>query len=257
MAKYKAKIRIGLMVTLIVCVILCPLAWGGYSVHYAAHAQDKRDDPIEFTPHVTEIVLTVTPEPAVLDDLRPQPSPVPIAPTTPRVVGTPEPTMPTHGGDETIGYAMIHGSDPPMWRVWFEGEEFYISPNDPAAIILLNQFMIAAEERSTKIGEAQSADFNRNQESGSITLGVIEGVLGIIVTLGSCGGCTWTWPLAGGSCWVCAAGLGGIGVGGVTTFRGFDRVNHHETEYLKALEAIESETNEARMLFRILSGYSD
>jgi len=65
MAKYKAKIRIGLMVTLIVCVILCPLAWGGYSVHYAAHAQDKRDDPIEFTPHVTALVITVTPEPVL------------------------------------------------------------------------------------------------------------------------------------------------------------------------------------------------
>lgn len=65
MAKHKKKIRIGLMVTLIVCVILCPLAWGGYSVHYGAHAQEKRDDPIEFTPHVTEIVITVTPEPVL------------------------------------------------------------------------------------------------------------------------------------------------------------------------------------------------
>ena len=34
-------------------------------MHYAAHAQDKRDDPIEFTPHVTAIVLTVTPEPVL------------------------------------------------------------------------------------------------------------------------------------------------------------------------------------------------
>ena len=65
MINHKAKIRIGWMVFLIVCVILCPLAWGSYSVHYAAHAQDKRDDPIEFTPHVTAIVLTVTPEPVL------------------------------------------------------------------------------------------------------------------------------------------------------------------------------------------------
>ena len=165
--------------------------------------------------------------------------------------------MPTHGGDETIGYAIIHGSDPPMWRIWFEGEEFYISPDEPAAIVLLNQYMIAAEQRSMKIGEAQSAEFNRNQERGSIWLGVFEGALGIVVTLGSCGGCTWTWVLAGGSCWVCVAGFGGIGVGFVTTFRGIDRVDHNKTKHFEALEAIEAETNEARMLFGILSGYSE
>lgn len=69
MAKYKAKIRIGLMVTLVVCVIFCPLAWGGYSVHYAALAQEKSDGPIKFTPHITGIVLTITPDTILGEDL--------------------------------------------------------------------------------------------------------------------------------------------------------------------------------------------
>ena len=257
MAKYKAKIRIGWMVFLIVCVISCPLAWGGYSVHYAAHAQDKKDDPIEFTPHVTEIVLTVTPESTALDDLQPQVSPVPLAPTTPEAVGTPEPTRPTHGGDETIGYATIHGSDPPMWRIWFDGEELYVSPNDPTASVLITQLMLAAEERSTKIGEAQEAERYRNLEKDSVLAGVIEVGLGTLVSAISCAGVPLTFWAAGGSGWACAAGIGVIGVGVWEITSGRSEIRYQDTKFFDAVEAIEDATNEAQLLFETLSNYSD
>jgi len=257
MAKYKAKIRIGLMVFLVVCVILCPLAWGGYSVHYGAHAQEKRDDPIEFTPHVTEIVLTVTPESTALDDLRPQPSPVPLAPTTPEVVGTPEPTMPTDGGDETVGYAQIRGSEPPMWRIWFGGEELYISPDDPAASVLLTQFMIAAEERSTKIGEAEDAEHSRNREIISVVRGIGELVLGSIVSAVSCSTVPVTFWVAGGTGWACAAGIGSIGVGISEINTGRREIRYQGTKYTESVEAMEDATNEAQLLFKTLSNYSD
>ena len=38
-------------------------------MHYGVHAQEKSDGPIKFTPHITEIVLTITPDTILGEDL--------------------------------------------------------------------------------------------------------------------------------------------------------------------------------------------
>jgi hypothetical protein len=96
-----------------------------------------------FTPRVTHVGWTVTPAATIPGALQPQISPVPLAPTS-APPPTPTPGTPVSGGDRVIGYDFLEGSTPPLWRIWYNGQETIVSPDDPSAAALLDEFRGAA-----------------------------------------------------------------------------------------------------------------
>ena len=133
--------RSRLSLTFLLVLLISPLGWA------APLQQQGRPpgpvQPIPFTPHVTPLDLPVTPQVTAPIPLQHQPSPVPEA------VGTPVPPLPISGGDPTVGYDFVEGSNTPTWRVWFEGEVITVRPNDAAVVALMNAFQLEAAERAT------------------------------------------------------------------------------------------------------------
>lgn len=169
---------------------------------------------ISFTPHLTPLNLTFTPHPTPLQTLGPRVSP---PPQPPKPVETPVPPVPISGGDATVGYDFIEGSETPTWRVWFEGEVIFIRPDDPAAVALLNAFQVEATERATALANGDSADNTLVVSAFTLGFGALSAAGGIIVAAPSCATVPLTFWAAGGTGWPCVGGVAAA-VGGVGTF---------------------------------------
>lgn len=178
-------------------------------------------------------------------------------PGTPEPQGTPEPFDIEAGGSEGIGYQLVLGSDPPMWRVWHEGESFFISPDSPAESALLTQFMLAAHNHSIEAANMQSAEHSRNESTGTIVRGIAEVVLGGIVAIASCGSVPLTFWAAGGTGWVCAGSIGLVGVGIWETGAASNESGYQAEQYAEAASAAETHASEAQAAFETLQLHAD
>jgi hypothetical protein len=167
-----------------------------------------------FTPRVTHVGWTVTPAATIPGALQPQISPVPLAPTS-APPATPTPSLSVSGGDEVVGYDFLEGSSPPLWRIWSNGQEITVSPDDPSTAALLDEFRTAAIRRAAALGDIDDAQQAASSAGAAAGWGALALGGGVATALVSCAGVPFTFWAAGGTGWACAGGIAAaIGGGG-------------------------------------------
>ncbi|MEW6569188.1 MAG: hypothetical protein AB1449_13685 [Chloroflexota bacterium] len=244
-----------LVLTLIVPLALglAPLLAATGQGWAALAAEANRQVAFTFTPEVTPIPPTGTPMATALATLGPQPSPLPLAPTAGPTGGTPEPPQAISGGDEDVGYDFLEGSDPPLWRIWYQGEEIIVNASDPAASSLLAAFMLEAQERANAVGELADAEETLDLALAGAGFGLVALVGGGIAAVASCSATPLTFYFVGGTGWLCVGGgvsaVGGLGALGVSAATYFQALRDRG----EAIETIEESTRDAQQLFDTLS----
>ena len=200
---------------------------------------------------------TVGPEGVVQATVGPQASPIPVPYETPQASVTPEPFNETQGGGEAVGYMLLLGSEPPMWKVWYGGEVLYTSPDDPAEAALLTHFMLAAHNSSIESANRQAAEHSRNEAKGSVARGIAEIAIGGIVAAGSCATVPLTFWVMGGTGWVCAGSIALVGLGIWEVSAATNESNYQGEQYDDAEGAADAQVQEAQSAFEALKIYSD
>lgn len=198
---------------------------------------------------------TVTPQPTIPGSLQPQISPVPLAPTQ----IPPSPTAPTpvpaiSGGDENIGYDFIEGSQRPLWRIWCNGQELVISPQDPADSALLAAFMAQADRAARAAEDINASSQDLHEATATGLFGFVATVGGTITAVLSCAAVPLTFWAAGGTGWTCAGGVvAAVGGGGailVSAGQGFRAAGDRDQAQRDRDQALE----EVEDLFIALQG---
>jgi hypothetical protein len=187
---------------------------GDGSAWFSAHAEGDGLQ-VQFTPHVTQVGWTVTPQPTVPAGFGPQGTPVPLGATPITPTQGPTPVQSVSGGDENIGYDFLEGSVPPTWRIWYNGQEMIVSPRDPAESALLAAFMEQAERAAIAKAGLEAADKDLGEAAATGGFGALAAVGGTITAIISCAGVPFTFWAAGGTGWTCAGGIiAAVGGGG-------------------------------------------
>ncbi|MEW6569185.1 MAG: hypothetical protein AB1449_13670 [Chloroflexota bacterium] len=207
--------RLALTLIVPLALGLAPLLAANGQRRAALAAEANRQVAFTFTPEVTPIPPTGTPMATALATLGPQPSPVPLAPTAGPPAGTPEPPLAISGGDEEVGYDFLEGSDPPLWRIWYQGREIIVNPDDPATPALLDEFRSAALRRAAAEDDEADARQAISSAKAGTGWGAVAFIGGGITALVSCAGVPFTFWAAGGTGWTCAGGVAAaVGGGG-------------------------------------------
>lgn len=197
---------------------------------------------------------TVTPQPTIPGSLQPQISPVPLAPTQ----IPPSPTAPTpvpaiSGGDENIGYDFIEGSQPPLWRIWCNGQDIVISPEDPATAALLDEFRSAALRRVAALGDVEDAQQAASSAGAGAFWGGLAFVGGVATSIFSCAGVPFTFWAAGGTGWACAGGIAATIGGGGAAVVSLGDLGQAGDDLAEAEEELAATGNLADQAFQALS----
>lgn len=203
-------------------LVLSPLGWASAYGAAAGAESPARQSTIAFTPNLTPLVMTVTLAPTVPVPIQMQASPVPMPPTAVTAVGTPVPVRGLSGGDQTVGYDFIDGSEPPLWRIWFEGRELVVDPSDPEMAALWAAFLDQASLRAQAESDYQSAEQAIRTSRATTGFGALAFLAGGVLAVGSCTTAPLTFLVLGGTGWTCAlgivgavAGLGAAAISGV------------------------------------------
>ncbi|MEW6569494.1 MAG: hypothetical protein AB1449_15290 [Chloroflexota bacterium] len=247
-----------LVLTLIVPLALglAPLLAAAGQRRAALAAEANRQVAFTFTPEVTPIPPTGTPMATALATLGPQPSPLPLAPTAGPTGGTPEPPQAISGGDEDVGYDFLEGSDPPLWRIWYQGREIIVNPDDPATAALLDEFRSAALRRAAAEDDEADARQAISSAKAGTGWGAVAFIGGGITALVSCAGVPFTFWAAGGTGWACAGGIAAaIGGGGAVAVSIGDQLQA-ETDLEEARLELEAATALAEQTFQALESGS-
>jgi hypothetical protein len=209
---------------------------------------------VQFTPHVTLVGWTVTPQTTALGSLVPQGTPVPLGATPIPTVQGPTPVQAVSGGDEDIGYDFLEGSQPPAWRIWFEGQEVVIAPDDPAESALLAAFMLQADRAASAVATIDASNQDLGEAAATGGFGAVATVGGTIAAIFSCAGVPFTFWAAGGTGWICAgsivAAVGGGGAAVVSAAQGVRAVSDRDA----AVKDLALARQEASDLFDTLIG---
>ena len=165
---------------------------------------------ITFTPHLTPINFTVTPEPTV-------PSSLEARDLAAEGSGAEEDDseLDISGGDWYVGYDIVQTPNGPQWHLWLNGEVVIVEANDPAATSLISAFMIQADNRARALSDFNSADANEDIAYAGAGAGAVSLMGGTVTAIVGCAGVPFTFWAAGGTGWACAggivAGIGGAG----------------------------------------------
>ena len=210
----------------------------------------------DFEPAVTPIVWPTPGEPSFGQplDLQPQPSLAPLAATPTPPVSSPDEELPLSGGDATVGYDFLEGTEPPTWRIWYEGKELLVTPNDPGTAVLLSNFFSQAELRAQAIADYDDAAEAAKSSKAAGWLSSMGAGAGGAVALLSCGGVPFTFWAAGGTGWTCALGIAGALAGGGSAILSFIDTSQERSDQQGALDRWESTSEEANSLFEALEG---
>ncbi len=238
-------------------LLLSPLGWASAQGAVGSGEGPALQGTIAFTPHLTPLVMTVTLAPTVPAAFTMQASPVPMAPTAVIVVGTPVPVRGLSGGDQTVGYDFIEGSEPPLWRIWFEGRELVVDPSDPATAALWTAFLDQAGLRAQAQADYDNADQAIATNRWTAVAGAVGTFAGGAVAVTSCAAAPLTWFLAGGTGWTCVFGGVAAGAALVVTVVSVaewvnaaddradanDRLDHASAEASNLFDALEQTTS--------------
>ena len=157
---------------------------------------------VTFSPQLTPINFTVTPQPTVMEVLEAQ-----VLVPQDTVAGESDGALNISGGDWYVGYDIVQTPNGPQWHLWLNGEVIIVEPGDPVMASLISAYMIQADNRAGALSDLGSAASNQNLAyagAGAGALGLVGG--GIAAVIG-CAGVPFTFWAAGGTGWVCAGGL--------------------------------------------------
>jgi hypothetical protein len=160
--------------------------------------------------------------------------------------------MSLSGGDATVGYDYLDGSQPPTWRIWFEGRELIVVADDPGAVALLNSFMLQADNRARAVADFDSARQSQANADATVGLGLVGTGASGGVALISCAGVPLTFWAAGGTGWTCALGIAGAVAGVGTTIVSLVERGQAVSDQHDALGRLETANREVSSLFNAL-----
>ena len=239
--------RDNISLAFVIVLLFSPLGWASQLNLQAPSGRPAQ--ALTFTPHVTPLDLTVTPQPTVPVPVGPLASPIPIPGGPQPSNGTPEPTPKISGGDSTVGYEFIDTPESPRWRIWIEDQVYIVSPDDPATIALLDAFRNEADKRATAASAMDQAKLDSKNSDKASLWGAVGLVGGGIAALASCLATPLTL-VAGIGCvgGIVAAicGLGAIGTSQAERGQAVATLNQETTNYNSA-------TAEAGRLFDALT----
>jgi hypothetical protein len=230
-------------------LVLSPFGWASAYEAAAGAESPARQSTIAFTPNLTPLVMTVTLAPTVPAAFTMQASPVPMPPTAVGAVGTPVPVRGLSGGDQTVGYDFIEGSEPPLWRIWFEGRELVVDPSDPSTSALLAAFLDQASLRAQAEADYESAEKAVDSASQTAGLGFVGFVAGGVIAGISCAGVPFTFWAMGGTGWTCALGVVGAVAGGGTVLLSLGDRGQAVDDRQDAQERLDKANTESSNLF--------
>lgn len=165
---------------------------------------------ITFSPQLTPIDFTVTPQPTIIGPLEALDSE-----TQESGAVEDKDLLDISGGDWVVGYDLVQTPNGPQWHLWLNGEVIIVEANDPAATSLVTAFMIQADNRARALSDFNSADANEDIAYAGAGAGAVSLVGGTVTAVVGCAGVPFTFWAAGGTGWACAggivAGIGGAG----------------------------------------------
>ncbi|MCH8341174.1 MAG: hypothetical protein IIA51_06445 [Chloroflexi bacterium] len=218
----------------VVAILALPIAATfGYAPAAASPGSAPELQAFTFTPNITAINFTVTPEATPIDTLEPQPSPTAEGESE----DGEEVELGLGGGDWEIGYDFVKTEDGGQWHIWMNGEVIIIDADDDSVGTRLTAFMTQADKRAQAIKDSQTAD----SALGDAIVGTVGGAAaalgGIVLGIPSCAATPLTFWAAGGTGWGCAAGVLAAGYGGTlmgTSVNGILRANKDRSDAAKS-----------------------
>ena len=201
------------MLTVVAVLALPAAATFGYAPAAASPGSAPELQAFTFTPQLTPIGFTVTPEATAINTVDPGPSPTADEPSKEEE----DVELGLSGGDWEIGYDFVKTEDGGQWHIWMYGEVLIVEPTDLELIALLGAFREQAVIQAQVKTDIEAAE-------GAIVAGVAGTILGGFATLGSgivtaasCLATPLTFLAGGGTGWICVGGsMVTIGVGGLT-----------------------------------------
>lgn len=205
--------RIARVLTVVAILAFPIAATFGYAPAAASPGNSPELQAFTFTPNITAINFTVTPEATPINTLGPQLSPTAEGESE----DGEEVKLGLGGGDWEIGYDFVETEDGGQWHIWMYGEVLIVDPTDLELIARLDAFREQAVIQAQAKADMKSAE-------GAMAIGIAGTIIGAVATVGSgivtaasCLATPLTLLASGGTGWLCVGGsLVTIGVGGLT-----------------------------------------
>ena len=198
----------------VVAILALPIAATfGYAPAAASPGSAPELQAFTFTPNITAINFTVTPEATPIDTLEPQPSPTAEGESE----DGEEVELGLGGGDWEIGYDFVETEDGGQWHIWMYGEVLVVESTDLELIALIGAFREQAMIRAQAKTDIEAAEVAMAIGAAGTFLGGIATLGSGIVTAASYLATPLTFVAGGGTGWLCVGGgLATISVRGLT-----------------------------------------
>ena len=191
------------MLTAVTIFALPAAATFGFAPAAASSSNSPELQGFTFTPRLTPIDFTVTPESTAIVTVDPGPTATPDGQSEEEE----DVELELGGGDWEVGYDFVETEDGGQWHIWHNGEVLIVEPTNLELIALLGAFREQAVIQAQAKADLKSAD-------AAIEAGVAGTILGGIATLGSgvitvfsCAATPITFWAGGGTGWICAGGV--------------------------------------------------
>ncbi len=236
--------RIARILTAVTMLAVPAAATFGYAPAAASPGNAPELQGFTFTPQLTPIEFTVTPEPTVINTVDPGPSPTGDAQSEEEGV-----ELELGGGDWEVGYDFVETEDGGQWHIWMNGEVVIVDADDDSVGTRLTAFMTQADKRAQAKRDIETAYAAIADGAVGVFGGGVTGLVGLILGAPSCAATPLTFWAAGGPGWGCVAGLLAAAGGGAllgNSINGMLRANNDRSE---AAQRVEDSSHEAEELF--------
>ena len=217
----------------------------GYAPASASPGSAPELQGFTFTPHITPIQYTVTPEAAPIDTLGPQPSPT----AEDESEDGEEVELKLGGGDWEIGYDFVETEDGGQWHIWMNGEVIIIDADDDSVGTRVTAFMTQADKRAQAIKDSEAAGATLVDGIVGTVGGAATAFAGLIVGVPSCAATPLTFWAAGGTGWGCVAGVLAVGGGGALIGNSINGILQSNSDRSDAAKSYRDSSREAEELF--------
>jgi hypothetical protein len=212
---------------------------------YAPAAASPGNAPVlqgfTFTPELTSIDFTVTPEATAINTVDPGPTP-----TTDEQSEDEDVELELGGGDWEVGYDFVETEDGGQWHIWHNGEVLIVDATDPELGALLSAFREQAVIREQAKADLEAAGGDIINGIAGTLAGVVVAGGSVAVAVPSCGTTPLTFWAGGGTGWICAGSvltaIGGgslIGVSFNQTTQGFSNQSDARKRYRNSSDEVE------------------
>ena len=233
------------MLTAVTILALPAAATFGFAPAAASSSNSPELQGFTFTPQLTPIDFTVTPESTAIVTVDPGPTPTPDGQSEEEE----DVELALGGGDWEVGYDFVETEDGGQWHIWMNGEVIIVESDDLESIALLAAFREQAVLRAQAKRDIDTALAARDDAIVGTFRGLAAGIAGIIVGGPSCAATPLTFWAAGGTGWACVAGILAAGGGGAAMGSSIDGILQANSDLSEAEERLGDSSREAEELF--------